>query len=172
MSVSFALERHGTNRKHGRASSDQIFESPDDVLKPLPRFYKIQACKVGCIFVIVISSELRMGQYGDDDYREDAPHFRINESYRVEIKHSFSQTHLPQCLQWCFRNLIPNFSSVIWHFSVSAHGGSTWIWSKIRNLSRWVGTSRLKIFRPYFGFRIFGTRIIHNLLTFALLTFK
>ena len=75
MSVSFALERHGTNRKHGRASSDQIFESPDDVLKPLPRFYKNQACKVGCIYVIVISSELRMGQYRDDDYREDAPHF-------------------------------------------------------------------------------------------------
>ena len=84
-------------------------------------------------------------------------------AYRVEIKRSFSQTHLPQCLQWCFRNLIPNFSSVIWHFSVSAHGGSTWIWSKIRNLSRWVGTSRLKIFRPYFGFRIFGTQRIYNL---------
>ena len=57
MSMSFALERHGTNRKHERASSDQIFESPDDVLKPLPRFYKIQACKVGCIFAIVFSSE-------------------------------------------------------------------------------------------------------------------
>jgi len=61
MSVSFALEHHGTNRKHGRASSDQISESPDDVWKPLPRFYKIQGCKVGCIFAIVISSELRMG---------------------------------------------------------------------------------------------------------------
>ena len=77
MSVSFALERHGTNRKHGRASSDQIFESPDDVLKPLPRFNKIQACKVGCIFAIVISSESSMEQYRDDDHREDAPHFRI-----------------------------------------------------------------------------------------------
>jgi len=46
MSVSFALERHDTNRKHGRASSNQIFESPDDALKPLPRFDKIQGCRV------------------------------------------------------------------------------------------------------------------------------
>ena len=33
-----ALKRHGTNRKHERAWSDQIFESPVDALKPLPRF--------------------------------------------------------------------------------------------------------------------------------------
>ena len=31
--------------------------------------------KVGRVFRMVISSELRMGQYIDDDYREDAPHF-------------------------------------------------------------------------------------------------
>ena len=45
MSASFALKRHGTNRKHGRVSLDQIFESPDDALKPLPRFNKIQGCR-------------------------------------------------------------------------------------------------------------------------------
>ena len=33
--------------------------------------------KVGCIFPMVISSEFRMGQYRDDDHREDASHFSI-----------------------------------------------------------------------------------------------
>jgi len=28
---------------------------------------------------MVISSEFRIGQYKDDDYREDAPHFNIRE---------------------------------------------------------------------------------------------
>ena len=31
--------------------------------------------KVGCVFSMVILSEFRMGQYRDDDYREDVPHF-------------------------------------------------------------------------------------------------
>ena len=31
--------------------------------------------KVGCIFPMVSSSEFCMGQYGDIDHREDAPHF-------------------------------------------------------------------------------------------------
>ena len=31
--------------------------------------------KVGCIFPMIILSEFRMGQYRDDDHREDAPHF-------------------------------------------------------------------------------------------------
>ena len=32
------LKRHGINHKRERAWTDQIFESPDDALKPLPRF--------------------------------------------------------------------------------------------------------------------------------------
>ena len=32
--------------------------------------------KVGCVFPIVISSEIRMWQYGNDDHQEDAAHFR------------------------------------------------------------------------------------------------
>ena len=35
----------------------------------------IKKSKVGCIFPLVISSEFRMGQYRDDNHREDAPHF-------------------------------------------------------------------------------------------------
>ena len=31
--------------------------------------------KAGCVFPIVISSDLRMGQHRDDDHQEDAPHF-------------------------------------------------------------------------------------------------
>ena len=35
--------------------------------------------KVGYVFVMIISSELRIGQYGlyyeDDDHRKDTPHF-------------------------------------------------------------------------------------------------
>ena len=31
--------------------------------------------KVGCIFPMVITPEFHMGQYRDDDHREDAPHF-------------------------------------------------------------------------------------------------
>ena len=34
-------------------------------------------CKVGCILPMVIWSEFRMGQYWDDDYREDALQFTI-----------------------------------------------------------------------------------------------
>ena len=30
--------------------------------------------KVGCVSPMVISSEFHMGQYWDDDHREDAPH--------------------------------------------------------------------------------------------------
>ena len=33
--------------------------------------------KVGCVFPMVISFEFRMGQYWDDDHREDAPQFMI-----------------------------------------------------------------------------------------------
>ena len=36
----------------------------------MPR--KIQ---VGCVFPKVIRSEFRMGQYGDDEHRENVPHF-------------------------------------------------------------------------------------------------
>ena len=32
-------------------------------------------CKVGCVSLMVIWSELRMGQYRDGNHREDAPHF-------------------------------------------------------------------------------------------------
>ena len=35
----------------------------------------IKKSKVGFIFPLVISSEFRMGQYRDDNHREDAPHF-------------------------------------------------------------------------------------------------
>ena len=31
--------------------------------------------KVECAFPMVILSEFRMGQYRDDDYRDEAPHF-------------------------------------------------------------------------------------------------
>ena len=31
--------------------------------------------KVECVLTMVIWSEFRMGQYRDDDHREDAPHF-------------------------------------------------------------------------------------------------
>ena len=36
--------------------------------------------KVGCVFQMVIWSEFRMGQYSDDDHREDAPHFMVKNS--------------------------------------------------------------------------------------------
>ena len=36
---------------------------------------KITLGTVGCAFQMVILSELRLGQYWDDDHREDAPHF-------------------------------------------------------------------------------------------------
>ena len=41
---------------------------------------KIYKYKVGCIFPVVISSEFRMEQYRDDDYREDALHCNISYS--------------------------------------------------------------------------------------------
>ena len=34
-------------------------------------------CKVGCVFLMVIWSEFRLGKYRDDDHREDASHFII-----------------------------------------------------------------------------------------------
>ena len=33
--------------------------------------------KVECVYPMIISSEFRMKQYGDDDLREDAPYFKI-----------------------------------------------------------------------------------------------
>ena len=38
---------------------------------------KVFRNKVGCVFLMVIWSEFRMGQYRHDDHREDAPHFII-----------------------------------------------------------------------------------------------
>ena len=38
----------------------------------------IQYTKVGRVFRMVMSSEFRMGQYIDDDHREDVPHFIYN----------------------------------------------------------------------------------------------
>ena len=40
---------------------------------------KFSNYKVGCIFPMVIWSEFRMGQYWDDDHREDAPQFTFND---------------------------------------------------------------------------------------------
>ena len=37
--------------------------------------FKKSQDKVGCVFPVVIWSELHLGQHRDDDYREDAPHF-------------------------------------------------------------------------------------------------
>ena len=39
--------------------------------------------KVGCVFLMVISSEFHIGRYIDDDYREDAPHFRKHGSFLI-----------------------------------------------------------------------------------------
>ena len=33
--------------------------------------------KMGCVFPMVILSEFRIGQYGDDDHWDDAPHFNF-----------------------------------------------------------------------------------------------
>ena len=33
--------------------------------------------KVGCIFPMVISPEIQLGQYRDADHQEDTPHFTI-----------------------------------------------------------------------------------------------
>ena len=38
-----------------------------------PKFHRMT--KMGCVFPMVIWSEFRMGQYRDDDHREDASHF-------------------------------------------------------------------------------------------------
>ena len=40
--------------------------------------------KVGCILPIVILSEIRLGQYRDDEYRENAPHFSYLERFLFE----------------------------------------------------------------------------------------
>ena len=34
--------------------------------------------KVGCVFLMFISSEFHIGRYIEDDYREDKPHFISN----------------------------------------------------------------------------------------------
>ena len=39
--------------------------------------FENKGTKIGCIFPMVISSGFRMGQYRDDDHREDASHFHI-----------------------------------------------------------------------------------------------
>ena len=44
--------------------------------------YFVCFSKVGCIFPVVISSELRMGLCKDDDHREDAPNLRFDVSNR------------------------------------------------------------------------------------------
>ena len=37
--------------------------------------------KKGCVFPMIISSECRMGQYGDDDHREDTLFFKFKPSF-------------------------------------------------------------------------------------------
>ena len=39
--------------------------------------------KVGCVSLMAISSEFRMGKYWDDDHREDAPHFSL---YQTDLQ--------------------------------------------------------------------------------------
>ena len=46
-----------------------------DPLWKQPTINVLVKSKVECIFPIVISSEFRIGQYRDDDHREDAPLF-------------------------------------------------------------------------------------------------
>ena len=41
--------------------------------------------KVGCVLLMVIWSEKRMGRYRDSDYREHAPHFTILKDYLKTI---------------------------------------------------------------------------------------
>ena len=40
----------------------------------------INCSKVGCTFSMAISSEYHMGQFRDDAYEEDAPHFTFDET--------------------------------------------------------------------------------------------
>ena len=54
--------------------------------------------KVGCIFPMVISSEFRMGQYRDDDHREDAPHF-MNPKAKPDRETIFWPVFLPEFLR-------------------------------------------------------------------------
>ena len=77
--------------------------------------------KVGCISPMVIWSELRIGQYKHDGYREDAPHFTI----------------------WLLKNSLikPNWSYFTWaemtnHHSVGSENDRfrfpVWNWNYLR----------------------------------------
>ena len=43
------------------------------------RSHKYASYKVGCIVLMVISSDFRMGRYGDDGHREAAHHFNMTQ---------------------------------------------------------------------------------------------
>ena len=56
---------------------------------------------------MVISSEFRIGQYKDDDHREDAPHFDIREIW-IRHKNPYSII-LPLTIQTETHNIFPKW---------------------------------------------------------------
>ena len=58
------------------SESEYETETDDEVFLWKRYWFNDDMNKVGCIFPMVTLSEFRMGQFRDDDLREDAPHFK------------------------------------------------------------------------------------------------
>ena len=64
------------NIKKMESAVQKVFGNPEPIVTPkFSTTRTVKVNKVGCAFPMVIWSEFRMGQYRDDDHREDAPHF-------------------------------------------------------------------------------------------------
>ena len=60
--------------KNGQNRNQHVIEDIPSPTSMSPFGHQQPESKVGCIFPVVISSEFRLGQYRDDDHREDALH--------------------------------------------------------------------------------------------------
>ena len=82
--------------------------------------------KVGCIFLMVIWPEFRTGQYKNDDYWEDAPHF-ISVGSELALLRSWHQKNFCR---------LPDTDIIIyifkWHMDIwcGVDGGWKWSWLK------------------------------------------
>ena len=54
----------------------------------------LPASKVGCAFLIVITSDFRMGKHKDDDHEDDASYFRM---FRIHSTKENFESDIPSC---------------------------------------------------------------------------
>ena len=71
----FWFKRNGWIHKEGARLHENIEDGEVCSLFKRMLYVAYDISRSGCLFLVVIWSEIRIGQYRDDDHRDDASHF-------------------------------------------------------------------------------------------------